>query len=119
MAIDLSSLQQQRLEELQASVSSDDVVTAFVVAQTNEGQWVAHVDFADKDFSMDRTATFDDIVAGCANVQNGATVQQTAMMTLHLMDQRTQMMQQQYLQQQEAQRAASLIDPSKLRSKNA
>jgi hypothetical protein len=29
------------------------------------------------------------------------------------------MMQQQYLQQQEAQRAASLIDPSKLRSKNA
>lgn len=118
MAIDLSEIQQQKLAELQAN-SGQEAVTAFLVYQTDEGQWVADVDFKDKDLSMTRTATFDDIIAGCANIQAGATVQQTAMMTLHLMDQRAQMMQQQMQQQQEAQRVASLIDPSKLRSKNA
>jgi uncharacterized protein with beta-barrel porin domain len=119
MAIDLSELQKKNLQELEAETDKNAVVTAFLITQTPEGQWVAHVDFKDMDLTMDRVATFDDIVAGAANIQAGATVQQTAMMTLHLMDQRAQMMQQQMLQQQDAQRAASLIDPTKLRSKLA
>lgn len=118
MAIDLSEIQKKKLEELQAG-TSEEVVTAFLVTQTEAGQWVAHVDFKDKDYTVSRIATFDDIVAGCANIQTGATIQQTAMMTLHLMDQRAQMMQHQMQQQQEAQKYASLIDPSKLRSKDA
>lgn len=121
MTIDLSELQQKKLAELQAS-ASEGVVTAFLISQTEDGQWVADVDFKNKDLSMTRTATFDDLVAGCAAVQSGAQIQQTAMTVMHLMSQRAQMMSQQMQaqqQQQEAQTLASRLDPNLLRSKNA
>ena len=112
MAVDLSDLQKKKLDSL---TKSNEVVTAFLVTQTREGQWVTHIDFQSKDLVMDRMATFDDVVSGAANVQAAAIVQQTAGMTMSLMDQRAQMAQQYTLQQQEAQRVASRINPDKLR----
>jgi glycerophosphoryl diester phosphodiesterase len=112
MTVDLEELQKQRAAELLAERSaSQEVITAFLVVQTTDGQWVAYHDFADKDLSMHRAATMDDIVGGCANVTMGCQVQQTAMSSMIMMEQRAMQMR----QQQEASKVASLIDPTKLR----
>jgi hypothetical protein len=116
MTIDLEALQKQKAEELLAErTSSEEVITAFLVVQGLDGQWVAHSNFADKDLSMQRTATLDDLIGGCANVTAGCQMQQTAISTVIMMEQRAAQMQYQIAQQQEAQRVSSLIDPKKLR----
>lgn len=119
MAIDLEELRQKKaFEELAAERGNDqdEVTTAFLIVQNANGQWVAYSDFADKDLSMERTATLDDIVGGCSNVLMGCQIQQTGLATVLLMEQRAAMMQQHLMQQQEANRVASLIDPNKLRT---
>lgn len=117
MTIDLEELQKKQAAELLAEKDSgaEEVTTAFLIVQDTNGQWAAYADFADKDLSMERTATMDDIVGGCANVQMGCQVQQSAMSTIIMMEQRAAQMQFQMQQQQEASRVASLIDPNKLR----
>lgn len=118
MTIDLEELQKQRAAELLAEKESqtEEVTTAFLVVQNKDGQWAAYADFADKDLVMDRSATLDDIMGGCENVKVGCQIQQSAIATIMLMEQRAAQMQHQMMQQQEAQRVASLIDPSKLRA---
>ncbi len=64
---------------------------------------------------MERQATLDDIIGGCENVKIGCQVQQSAISTIVMMEQRAAQMQYQMQQQQEAAKVASLIDPSKLR----
>src|SRR5690349_6503802 len=86
--------------------SGTDVTTAFMVFQTPEGQWSA-------------TAELDDIIGGSSAVVVGCTAQQSAMTTLFLMEQKAQQQMQMIQQQQEAQKVASLIDPSKLRNPRA
>ena len=117
MTIDLEELQKKRAAELlsESNSGAEEVVTAFLVVQDTNGQWSAYADFADKDLSMERTATMDDIVGGCANVTMGCQVQQSAISTVIMMEQRAAQMQFQMQQQQEASRVASLIDPNKLR----
>lgn len=105
------------LEELMAQ-SGTPVTTAFVVYQTPEGQWAATADLS-VDLNPDRQSTMDDIVAGAAAVQVGVIAQQTAMTTLVMMNQQAQALQQHAIQQQEAAKVSSLIDPRKLRNPNA
>lgn len=119
MTVDLEELKQKAaLKELLESRESEteEVITAFLVVQNKQGQWTAYSEFADKDLSQDRTATLDDMIGGCANVQVGAQIQQTGMATVMMMEQRAMAMQQQMLQQQEAQRALAGLDLSKLRN---
>jgi hypothetical protein len=118
MTIDFAELQKQKATELLAEKedTTEEVTTAFLIVQGIDGQWSAYAEFADKDLDMQRTATMDDIVGGCANVGTGCQIQQTAMSTVIMMEQRAAMMQYQAQQQQEAQRISSLIDPSKLRA---
>lgn len=94
------------------------VVTAFLVYQTLEGQWVATAEIT-KDVSPDRASTLDDIIGGASAVVAGCTAQQSAMMTLMMMEQRAQAQMAAMQQQQETSRVASLIDPSKLRNPRA
>jgi hypothetical protein len=110
MTIDLEELQKKQAAELLAGndAGAEEVITAFLVVQDTNGQWAAYADFADRDLSMERTSTMDDIVGGCQ-------VQQSAMSTVIMMEQRAAQMQFQMQQQQEASRVASLIDPNKLR----
>ena len=117
MTIDLEELQKKQAAELLAEndAGAEEVTTAFLLVQDSNGQWAAYAEFADKDLSMARTATMDDIVGGCANVQMGCQVQQSAISTVIMMEQRAAQMQHQMMQQQEASRVASLIDPNKLR----
>lgn len=119
MTIDLEELQMKKAAELLANSdvqNEEEVTTAFLIVQNTDGQWAAYADFADKDLTMDRQATLDDIIGGCENVKVGCQTQQTAISTVIMMEQRAAMMQQQMMQQQEAQRISSLIDPSKLRA---
>ena len=116
MTIDLEELQKQKAAELLENSGVEEVTTAFLVVQDSKGQWAAYAEFADKDLSMARTATLDDIVGGCANVQIGCQTQQAAIATVVMMEQRAAQMQYQMQQQQDMQRAASLIDPNKLRA---
>jgi hypothetical protein len=116
MTIDLEELQKQKAAELmENSQESEEVTTAFLIVQGTDGQWAAYAEFADKDLSMLRNATMDDIIGGCTNVMVGCQNQQTAISTVIMMEQRAAQMQQQIMQQQEAQRISSLIDPKKLR----
>lgn len=122
MTIDLEELRKQKaLEEILASQeqASQEVTTAFLVVQDTKGQWAAYADYQGLEINAQRQASLDDIVGGCANTIMGCQVQQTGISTVIMMEQRAQQMQQQMLQQQSANRAASLIDPSKLRSKDA
>ena len=117
MTIDLEELQKQKAAELLAERDSqtEEVTTAFLIVQNTDGQWAAYADFADKDLSMDRQATLDDIIGGCENVKIGCQTQQQAISTIIMMEQRAAQMQYQMQAQQDAQRVASLIDPNKLR----
>lgn len=118
MTINLEALQIKKATELLTEKESEveEVTTAFLIVQDTNGQWAAYADFADKDLTLDRQATLDDIIGGCENVKMGCQTQQTAISTVIMMEQRAAMMQQQIMQQQEAQRISSLIDPSKLRA---
>lgn len=116
MTLNLEEIK-QKLDTLEVKEpEGEPVVTAFLVLQKPDGQWAAISEFADLDLSQERVATFDDIVGGCSNVIMGCQVQQSALATIIMMEQRAQQMQQQMMAQQEAQRVASLIDPKKLRS---
>lgn len=97
----------------------EDVTTAFLVYQTQDGQWTATAEFQDKNLNLDRTATYDDIIAGSAAVHSGSIAQQTAMHTIMLMEARAQQAQQFMREQQAAQKAAALIDPTKMRNPRA
>lgn len=118
MTINLEELQKKQAAELLAQNDSEaeEVTTAFLIVQDSNGQWAAYADFADKDLSMNRQATLDDIIGGCENVKMGCQTQQSAISTIIMMEQRAAQMQQQMMQQQEAQRISSLIDPNKLRA---
>jgi hypothetical protein len=115
MTIDLEELQKQKASELLGDVQGEEVTTAFLVVQGKDGQWAAYADFADKDLSMDRQATIDDIIGGCEIVKSGCQTQQQAISTIIMMEQRAAQMQFQMKQQADANRVASLIDPNKLR----
>lgn len=112
--IDLSELGN---EEAEAS-EVEEVTTAFLVVLHKSGQWSAHADL-DVAIVPERQAHFDDFVGGSANVQQSCMVQQAAMHTMVLMNQQAQAVQQRMLQEQEAQRVSSLIDPKKLRQPGA
>lgn len=117
MTIDLEELRQKKaFEDLQANRTEEDggrpVTTAFLVVQDKNGQWAALSDFADHDLVTDRLATLDDVIGGSAAINAGAQAQQTAMTTMMFMNQQAQAMQAQMANQ----RAASLIDPTKLRN---
>lgn len=118
MTIDLEELQKQKAAELLAEREAqvEEVTTAFLIVQNQDGQWAAYADFADKDLTMDRQATLDDIIGGCENVKIGCQVQQSAISAVIMMEQRAAQMQMQLARQQEAQKVASMIDPSKLRA---
>lgn len=118
MTIDLEELQKQKAAELLAErdAQEEEVTTAFLIVQNKDGQWAAYADFADKELTMDRQATLDDIIGGCENVKVGCQTQQAAISTIIMMEQRAAQMQHQMMAQQEAQRVASLIDPNKLRA---
>lgn len=118
MTIDLEELRQkQAFEELMAEKDDTQkaVTTAFLIVQDSNGQWSAYHDYESLSLAVERQATFDDIVGGCENVKLGCQIQQTSMNTMIVMEQRAQAMQQQMIQQQEANKVASLIDPKKLR----
>lgn len=117
MTIDLEELQKQKAAELLAErdAAVEEVTTAFLIVQNQDGQWAAYADFADKDLTMDRQATLDDIIGGCENVKIGCQVQQSAISAVIMMEQRAAQMQMQMARQQEANKVASLIDPNKLR----
>jgi len=119
MTIDLEELaQKKKFEDLMAERenTSEQVTTAFLVVQGTDGQWTAYSEYMDKDLSLLRSASMDDIVGGCSNVVMGCQIQQSAVATMITMEQRAMQMQHQMRQQQEAQQALSLIDPSKLRA---
>lgn len=116
MTIDLEELQKKKAAELLGDQEGHEAITAFMVVQNADGQWIAYAEFDDMDITMQRKATMDDIVGGCENVKTGCIVQQSAISTVIMMEQRAAMMQQQMMQQQEAARVASLIDPNKLRA---
>jgi hypothetical protein len=119
MTVDLEELRQKKaFEEAEANkvLDSTPVVTAFLVVQDVNGQWSALSDYENQTFDVSRQATFDDMVSGCANVQTACQIQQTALATVMMMEQRAQQMQKFAMQQAENQRLASLIDPSKLRA---
>lgn len=97
----------------------DNVTTAFLVYQTEEGQWVADGEYEDKTFNLSRRATLDDLVGGCAAVQQGVAVQQTAISTVVAMEQRAAAVQRAMQEQQQAAQVSKLIDPSKLRNPKA
>jgi hypothetical protein len=105
------------LEELMAQ-SGTPVTTAFVVYQTPEGQWAVTPDLS-IDLNTARQATMDDIISGTSAAHAGMSAQQTAMTMMVLMNQQAQALQQQAMQQQEAAKVSSLIDPRKLRNPNA
>jgi hypothetical protein len=106
------------LEELMKQ-HGEPATTAFLVYQTSEGQWAAAADYEEMELSLERKATLDDIIAGVSAVKVGASAQHTAMTTLFMMQQQTMIAQQKMQQQQEANKIASLIDPSKLRNPKA
>jgi hypothetical protein len=121
MTIDLEELRQQKaFEELQKSKEETDVppdvTTSFLVVQGLDGNWTVLHEYEDREFVPQRSATMDDIVAGCSNALMGCQIQQTALAGVILMEQRTMQMQQKMLQQQESNRLASMIDPSRLRA---
>lgn len=116
MTINLEDLQKQKAAELLGEKEAEEVTTAFMVVQNADGQWAAYAEFDEMDITMQRKATMDDIVGGCENVKNGCLVQQSAISTIIMMEQRAAQMQYQMQQQSEAQRVASLIDPNKLRA---
>lgn len=115
-AIDLEDIKNKLSELSDPEPEPTQVTTAFLVVQNPDGQWAAFSEFSDLDLKQDRIATFDDIVGGCANVTLGCQIQQTALNTIVMMEQRAQQMQQQMRAQAESQRVASLLDPSKLRN---
>lgn len=120
MTIDLEALKQKKaLEDLEAERANDakNATTAFLVVQDSTGQWTALAEWEGVEFQLERQAILDDMVGGCAAVLQGCQAQQNAIATAMFMEQRAAMMQHQIMQQQEAQRVASLIDPNKLRSK--
>lgn len=112
--IDLSELG----NEEEAAPEVEEVTTAFLVVLHKSGQWSAHADL-DVPIVPERQAHFDDFVGGSANVSQSCMVQQAAMHTMVLMNQQAQAVQQRMLQEQEAQRVSSLIDPKKLRQPGA
>lgn len=114
----MNSDQAKTLDELMAE-TGEPVTTAFLVFQTPEGQWVCTSDYEDKVLNPSRQATFDDIVSGCAAVQQGCQVQQTALATIQFMEQRAIAAQQAMAQQQASANVAKLIDPTKLRNPKA
>jgi hypothetical protein len=117
--IDLEELRQKKaFEEAEANKVTDSfpVTTAFLVVQDKNGQWTAMANYEDRDFTLERRATFDDMVGGCANITMGCQVQQSSVATMILMEQKAQQMQMFAQQQAESQRVASLIDPKKLRA---
>lgn len=115
----MTTAEQDANFEALMSQKNERAVTAFLVYQNEEGQWVATADYNGKVFDLDRQATFDDIVGGCAAVQAGCAVQQTAMAVIMMMEQRAQAMQAHIQSQQEAAKVSQLIDPTKLRNPRA
>lgn len=116
--IDLEELRQKKAfaeAEVNNPSSSQPVTTAFLVVQDANGQWSALAEYENADLDLQRKATFDDMVGGCANISMGCQVQQQAVASMVMMEQRAQQMQMFAQQQAESQRVASLIDPKKLR----
>lgn len=115
-AIDLEELRQKKaLEELQAEKAAEPqegtpVVTAFLIAQQENGQWVALADYTAVDLVPERTAILDDILGGCAAVVAGCQAQQTATTLAMMMNQQAA----QLRAQMDSQRIASQLDMSKL-----
>lgn len=110
--------QVSNLEELLAQ-QGKEVTTAFLVYQTQDGQWTATAKIAEDELTLDREATFDDIIAGASAVYAGSIAQQTAMHTILAMETRAAMAQKMMREQAESQKISQLIDPSKLRNPNA
>jgi hypothetical protein len=115
-AVDLEELRQKKaFEELQAQKSGEPtegtpVTTAFLIAQQENGQWVALADYSSVDLVPERVATMDDIVGGCEAVKLGCLSQQTAMTMAMMMNQQAAQMR----AQMDSQRIASQLDLSKL-----
>lgn len=95
------------------------VTTAFLIYQTQEGNWTATAQFQELNLELDRESTFDDIIGGTAAVHAGCISQQSAMHTVMIMEQRAAALQEQMRQQAEANKVSSLIDPTKLRNPRA
>jgi len=110
--------QHKNLDDLMEKLG-EDVTTAFLVYQTQDGNWTAVADFKNKNLNLDREATSDDIIAGSAAVHSGATSQQTAFFTVMMMEQRAAAAQKYMQEQAAAQQAAKLIDPTKIRNPRA
>lgn len=72
----LSEEERQRLEEM-AAATPKEVITAFVVYQSPDGEWAATSDL-DQVLDLHRGPTPDDITAGCAVVTRDIQVQITA-----------------------------------------
>lgn len=110
--------QHKNLDDLMEKLG-EDVTTAFLVYQTQEGNWTATADFKNKNLNLDREATYDDIIGGSAAVHSGAIAQQTALHTLMMMESRAAQAQKFMQEQQAAAQAAKLIDPTKIRNPRA
>lgn len=96
-----------------------DVTTAFLVYQTEDGQWTATAKIDEVNLNLNREATFDDIIAGSAAIHSGAVAQQTAMHTITMMEARAAAAQQFMREKQASAEAAKLIDPTKIRNPRA
>lgn len=106
------------LEEL-LEKNAQDVTTAFLVYQTEDGQWTATAKIDEVNLNLSRESTFDDIIAGSAAVHAGSIAQQTAMHTIMMMESRAAAAQKFMREQAESQKVSQLIDPSKLRNPRA
>lgn len=132
MAVNKATLSDDELEQQQIDAFHQgaqegidnglEVITAFLVIQTPNGQWSATSDFSQR-LSLQRAATVDDFIAGSENVKVGCTAQQNAVATMIMMEQRAQQIAQQQaaLAQQKAAQAetdriALALDPRKLRA---
>lgn len=108
MTIDLDELRQKKAaEELAAQHgegSGTPVTTAFVVVQTDNGQWTAMPYDQAPELAPERVATLDDMIGGCAAIQTGCQAQQTAFQTIIMMNQQAQQMQAAMQNQQIAQK---------------
>lgn len=113
----LSANQQQRIEQLAESHPEDqpkhEVITAFLVYQTLDGQWIATSNYVEAELlDTARPATGDDMVAACAVIENDIQAVKSAQHYQRLAIQTARALQ----EQQRAQQLASKLDLSKLRT---
>lgn len=105
---DLNSLSPEERAKLDALASETptEVVTAFVVYQTPNGEWAATSDL-DQLFSIQRSPTPDDLTAGSAvvmrDIQIQATAAETAQLTTRAVIQNMLALSQQAAEQQQVQ----------------